>query len=376
MSTSIPYTVPSITELEVAYATDAARNGWGESCYEYIARFEDAFCEHLNVQHAIATSSCTGALHMGLAGLGIGPGDEVILAETNWIATVAPILHVGAVPVFVDVCPDTWCIDPSGIESAVTSRTRAVVATHLYGNLVDLDEVAAIAKRHDIYLIEDAAEALGSVYRGRRAGSVGTFGVFSFHGSKTITTGEGGMFVTGDSDLSERVLTLSNHGRAPSEMRQFAPSRIGFKFKMSNLQAAIGCAQLERIEELVARKQEILALYRSRLGQLPGVTMNSEQDNCINGAWMPTVRLEGYEDRIAIHLSEAMTTAGVDARPFFPPLSSLEMFDSRPEHAVAYRLATEAVNLPSFHAMTNEQLDRVCSIVEVVARQAHRARIS
>ncbi len=376
MSAQIPYTIPSITELEVSYAADAARNGWGEACYEYITRFEEAFREHLHVRYAIATSSCTGAMHMGLAGLGVGPGDEVILADTNWIATVAPIVHVGAVPVLVDVCSDTWCIDPSQIEAAVTPRTRAVVATHLYGNLAELDEVTAIAERHGILLIEDAAEALGSFYRGRRAGSIGQFGIFSFHGSKTITTGEGGMFVTDDADLFQSVLTLSNHGREPSEMRRFAPSRIGFKFKMSNLQAAIGCAQLERIDQLVARKQEILDLYRSRLGQLTGATMNIEQDGCVNGAWMPTVRLEGYGDGIAAQLGETMSRADIDTRPFFPPLSSLEMFGSQPEHTVAYRLAAEAVNLPSFHSMTDDQIDRVCSIVEDVARHEHHGKVS
>jgi perosamine synthetase len=367
MSSHIPYTVPSITELEVAYATDAARNGWGEACYDYIERFEEAFSQHLHVRHAIATSSCTGAMHLGLAGLRIGSGDEVILAETNWIATVAPIIHAGATPVLVDVCSDTWCIDPSKIEEAITPRTRAVVATHLYGNLAELDHLRAIVESHDIFLIEDAAEAIGSVYRGQAAGSVGHFGTFSFHGSKTVTTGEGGMFVTNDEELYSRVLSLSNHGRDPSEMRYFMPHRIGFKFKMSNLQAAIGCAQMERIDELVVRKQEILDLYRRRLNQLPGATMNVEQDGCVNGAWMPTVRLDGYGERIASELGEALQLADVDARPFFPPLSSLDMFDSQLEHAVAYRLAKEAINLPSFHAMTEDQFDRVCSVVEVVA---------
>ena len=372
MSQRIPYTRPSITELEVQYATDAATNGWGEACYEYIARFESAFREHLQVRHAIATSSCTGALHLGLAGLGLGPGDEVILADTNWIATVAPVVHLGAIPVFVDVCPNSWCIDPSRVEEAVTPRTRAVIATHLYGNLAELQEISAIAERHGILLIEDAAEALGSIYRGQRAGSIGHFGTFSFHGSKTVTTGEGGMFVTDDTGLFERVMTLSNHGRDPSEMRLFAPIQIGFKFKMSNLQAAIGCAQLERIDQLVARKQEILALYRSRLSQLPGASMNVEQSGCINGAWMPTVRLEGYGDKIGNLLRDELERGGIDARPFFPPLSSLEMFNSQPEHTVAHKLAGEAVNLPSFHDMTKDQLDRVCTIVEDVVRREHR----
>ena len=214
MKSRILYTKPSITEREVSYATDAAANGWGEHCYDYINRFEDSFREHIGVKYAISTSSCTGALHMGLAGLGVGPGDEVILADTNWVATVAPIVHLGATPVFVDIRPDSWCMDPARVEAAITPRTKAIVAVHIYGNLCDMDALLAMSARHGVPVIEDAAEAIGSAHRGRRAGSMGIFGAFSFHGTKTITSGEGGIFVTDNAGLFERVLTLSNHGRA------------------------------------------------------------------------------------------------------------------------------------------------------------------
>src|SRR6185437_5255102 len=201
----IYYTKPSITEREIRYATDAAANGWGERCYEYIERFESLFREHLGLKYAIATSSCTGALHMGLSALGIGPGDEVILADINWVASAAPITYLGAKPILVDVLPDTWCIDPGRAEAAITPRTKAIIAVHLYGNLCDMNALLAIGDKHGIAIVEDAAEALGSVWYGRRAGSMGAFGSFSFHGSKTVTTGEGGMFVTQDSALYERV---------------------------------------------------------------------------------------------------------------------------------------------------------------------------
>src|ERR1700674_4408479 len=240
----IYYTKPSITELEIRYATDAAANGWGEHCYDYIRRFEALFREHLGVEYAIATSSCTGAMHMGLAALGIGKGDEVILADINWIASVAPVTYLGATPVLVDILPDTWCLDPAKVEAAITPRTKAIIAVHLYGNLCDMDALLAIGAKHGIPLIEDAAEAIGSQWHGRRAGSMGIFGTFSFHGTKTVTTGEGGMFVTRDHALYERVLTLSNHGRARGELRKFWPERLGFKYKLSNLQAAVGCGQM------------------------------------------------------------------------------------------------------------------------------------
>ena len=205
----ILYTKPSITKLETRYASDAAANGWGAHCYDYINRFENVFRDHIAASHAIATSSCTGALHMGMAALGIGSGDEVIMADTNWIASAAPITHLGAKPIFVDIRPDSWCINPDLANAAITPRTKAILAVHLYGNLCDMEHLLAIGKKYRIAVIEDAAEAIGSEYFGKSAGSMGRFGAFSFHGTKTITTGEGGMFVTNDSALYERVLTLS-----------------------------------------------------------------------------------------------------------------------------------------------------------------------
>lgn len=359
----IPYTKPSITQREIEYATDAAAHGWGERCYEYIGRFEQAFREHLGADFAVATSSCTGALHLGMAGLGIGPGDEVILADSNWIASAAPIVHLGATPVFVDILPDTWCLDPGQLEAAISPRTKAILAVHLYGNLCELDELLALGRRHGIPVIEDAAEAIGSVYRGRRAGSMGAFGAFSFHGTKTLSTGEGGMFVTSDPALYERVLTLSNHGRARGEKRQFWPERVGHKYKMSNLQAALGCAQVERVEELVARKQEIFETYRARLGDLPGLSMNGERPGTRLGAWMPTLVFSPETGITRERLQAAFAADNIDARVFFWPLSSLSMFEPRPGNRNAWSIPERAINLPSFHDMTEAQMDRVVGLV-------------
>ncbi len=362
----IHYTKPSITDLEVRYATDAAANGWGQKCYAYIHRFESSFREHLSVKHAIATSSCTGALHMGLAALGIGPGDEVILADTNWIATAAPITYLRAKPVFVDILPDTWCIDPVLAEKAITPRTRAIIAVHLYGNLCEMDELRAVGQRHGIPIIEDAAEAIGSVYHGHRAGSMGRFGVFSFHGTKTLTTGEGGMFVTNDAELYERVLTLSNHGRARTQTRQFWPDVVGFKYKMSNIQAAIGCAQMERIEELIGRKREILAAYRAQLEPLAGVRMNPQREGTINGAWMPTAVFTPETGVTREMLQAAFAEANVDARVFFWPLSSLPMFPPASTNVHAWSIPRRAINLPSYSAMTKSDQDRVVTVLRKV----------
>ncbi len=334
----------------------------GDRCYEYIYRFEEAFKAHLGVQYAIATSSCTGALHMGMAALGIGPGDEVILADTNWIATAAPIVHLGATPVFVDILPDTWCIDPSLAERAITPRTKAIIAVHLYGNLCNMDELLAIGKKHGIPIIEDAAEAIGSVYHGKRAGSMGTFGTFSFHGTKTITTGEGGMFVTNDAALYEHVLTLSNHGRSRKQTKQFWPDMIGFKYKMSNIQAAIGCAQMERIDEMIRRKREILAYYKKNLDSLTEISMNPEPQGVENGAWMPTV-IFNKETKITRRvLLDSFAYENIDARVFFNPLSSLPFFENQSLSSIniiAFDIPFRSINLPSYHDISKNEINRV-----------------
>lgn len=364
MTSKIHYTKPSITDLEIAYATDAAANGWGERCYEYIHRFEELFREHLAVPYAIATSSCTGAMHMGLAALGVGPGDEVILGDINWIASAAPVTYLGGKPVFVDVLEDGWCIDPAKVEEAITPRTKAIIAVHLYGNLCDLEALLAIGRKHGIPVIEDAAEAVGSEYRGRKAGSMGAFGVFSFHGTKTVTTGEGGMIVTSDEALYKKVLTLNAHGRLPGEAKQFWASVVGYKYKMSNMQAAIGCAQMERVEELIAQKRRIFEYYKRGFAGVP-VAMNPENNGTRNGYWMPTVVVDQNVPFDRDNLLQKFREHNIDGRVFFWPLSMLPMFEERPENKVSYSLYTRAVNLPSYHDLNEDEQNRVIDVVRV-----------
>lgn len=374
MSARIHYTKPSITDLEVEFATDAARNGWGERCYEYLGRFEQGFRQHIGSAHAIATSSCTGALHIGMAALGIGPGDEVIMADTNWIASAAPIVHLGAKPVFVDILPDSWCIDPDLAEAAITPRTKAILAVHLYGNLCDMDRLLAIGKRHGIAIIEDAAEAIGSSYHGKRAGSMGAFGTFSFHGTKTLTTGEGGMLVTSDAALHETAATLSNHGRHAKQIKQFWPDLLGFKYKMSNIQAAIGCAQLERIDDLIAGKRRVFEAYRKALQDVPGVALNPEPDGVRNGYWMPTAVFDRALGISRERLQAALNPQGIDARVFFHPLSSLPMFEACPQNVHAYDIPQRAINLPSYHDMTDADLARVTGALRRLIEEAPHGR--
>lgn len=358
----IPYAKPSITDLECSYAAEACRSGWGSECYTYISLFEKGFAEHIGIRYAHATSSCTGALTLCLAALGIGPGDEVILADINWVATASPILHLGARPVFADVLPDTWCIDPASIERLITDRTRAIIATHLYGSPCDIEALLAIGSGRGIPVIEDAAEAIGTSIDGRAAGSFGICGVFSFHGTKTLTTGEGGMFVTDDAALMEKVEMLNKHGQNPSGTKQFWAEVAGYKFKMSNIQAAIGCAQLSRLPELLARKREIFHAYAERLDGLP-LAMNCEPPGTVNGYWMTTAVVKEGRPFDRDRLLAEFLAKGIDARVFFWPLSLMPPFKTRVVNPVAHALHLRAFNLPSYHDITHQGIETVCRVV-------------
>lgn len=364
MLSKIHYAKPSITEREVGYATDAARNGWAEHCFDYIYKFRDALKAYLKVEHVIPTSSCTGALHLGMAGLGIGPGDEVIAPDITWVASVAPVTYLGATPVFVDVLADTWCIDPSKIEAAITPRTKAIIVVHLYGNLCEMDEIRAIADRHKLPIIEDAAEALGSSYKSRMAGSMGDIATFSFHGTKTITTGEGGALIVKSKELFDKISILESHGRDPKVPKQFWAEKVGYKYKMSNIEAALGFGQMERIEELVARKREIFAEYKRQLGGLNGLSFNPEPANCVNSYWMTTVVFDPQTGFNREELVKDFAAANIDARVFFYPLSIQPPFKPAPQNKIAHGLYARGMNLPCYHDMTQSDIDRVCGVVK------------
>jgi len=350
---------PSISELEIEYVNDAIRNGWGPKCYDYIYRFEREFAAYQQTQYALATSSCTGAIHLALMALGVQPGDEVIIPEITWIASVEPVLYIGATPVIVDVLPDSWCIDPAAIEAAITPRTKAIIPVHVYGNLCDMTAIMAIAKKHGLVVLEDAAEGLGSEYKGLKAGSIADAGVFSFHGTKTISTGEGGMLVTNRPEVYERAKILNDHGRDAKVGKTYWMQEYGYKYKMSNLQAAMGCAQIERADELIEKKRRIFDWYRAIFTDSREFRMNPEYPGTKNSYWLPTIvfdsLLDGKRDGLFAFLKEY----NIDSRPFFYPLSTLPMFPSRPENTVAYGIYERAINLPSFHELEKDQAEFV-----------------
>jgi perosamine synthetase len=355
---------PSITEREIDYVNDAIRNGWGENCYNYIYRFQDAFKSYLTTPFAMATSSCTGALHIAFAAIGLKPGDEIIVPDITWIASVSPIVQLGATPVFVDVESDSWCIDPTKIEAAITPKTKAILAVHIYGNLADMDSIMAIAKKYNLYVVEDAAEAIGSEYKGQKAGSIGDFGVFSFHGTKTITTGEGGMLVSNNQVLFGQASIIADHGRDPKVPKIFWCEQVGLKYKMSNLQAAIGLAQLERIEELVNHKRWVFKQYKSALESFD-IQMNHEPDGCINSYWMPTMVLPtSFELEKRDQLIKVLIDKKIQVRPFFYPVSSFPMFESIENNKVSSSMSDRGINLPSYFEMTADDISYIAEQIK------------
>jgi perosamine synthetase len=362
----IPVSGPSITRKEIDYVTDAVTNGWYENAGLYQGRFETAFAARVGRRHAMALPSCTSAIHLALLALGIGPGDEVIVPESTWIASAAPIDYVGATVVFADVDPVSWCLSADSVERVLTPNTRAMIPVDLYGGMPDMHALEPLCAAHGIALIEDAAEAIGARYCGRPAGNFGSASVFSFHGSKTLTTGEGGMLVTDDDALFARASVLRDHGRAPGDV-SFFNREVAQKYKMSAMQAALGLAQLERLDELVARKREIFAWYQQRLGAIPRLALNAEPAGVTQAYWMVTAVPDARFGVGKADLIERLARRDIDARPFFYPLSSLPAYSSRPgaggaadRHPVAYRLGATGVNLPSALNLTEDVVDLVC----------------
>ena len=364
-----PIAGPWVTELEEQYVLEAARHGWYDQAGVWPARFEREFAAHVGRRHAASLPSATSGLHLCLAALGIGPGDEVVVPDATWIATAAPISYVGATPVFADIDPGNWCLSAESLRQCVTSRTRAVIVVDLYGCMPDWERILSVASDAGIFVIEDAAEAVGASWSGRPAGSFGLASVFSFHGSKTVTTGEGGMMVSDDDQLMARADVLRDHGRRPGDVA-FFNHEVAFKYKMSALQAAFGCAQLARVDEIVQRKRAIFSWYQQRLADLPGLTLNPQPEGVENSYWMVTAIFEGVAKG---SLGEDLARYGVATRPFFHPLSDLPAYASmdqadraRRRNHVVRAISPHGVNLPSALSLTEDHVDEVCHILHKV----------
>jgi perosamine synthetase len=375
----IPVAGPWITDREIDYVTDAATRCWNADANIYHERFETAFADYVGTKHAIAVTHCTSAIHLSLAALNVGPGDEVIVPDVTWIASAAPISYVGATPVFADIDPLTWCLSAESFRASITDRTRAVIVVNLYGSMPDFCAIREIAHTHNLCIIEDAAEAFGSELSGRKAGSFGDTGVFSFHGSKTMTTGEGGMLTTDRDDIRDRVLFLRDHGRVPGDV-SFFNREIAFKYRMSSMQAALGLAQVERAEELVSRKREIFAWYLDELSGIPGITLNAQPVGVKNSYWMVTAILDGSLGLNKENVGEHLKRDGIDSRPFFHPLSAIPAYQDQPgieqakeRNTVSYSISDRGINLPSSLSLTRNQVNRVTESLKRLVDVASQA---
>jgi perosamine synthetase len=365
----VPIAGPSITDREVEYIAEAARTGWHQDYLKYIKLFEERFAAYVDRRHAIATSSGTGALHLAYAALGVGPGDEIIVPNITWIASIDPALHLGAVPVFADIERDTWCLDPNDIERRITPRTKVILVVHLYGHMADMAPIQRIAEEHGLKILEDAAQAVGAEYHERRGGSFGDVSAISFTGTKTLTTGEGGMLLTDDPDLHRRAAHLNDHCQDPE--RRFWNEGLGYKYKMSNIEAACGLAQLERVEELVAKKRQIFSWYRDRLGGIAELQFNAERPGTTNALWMTTVVVDGACGIDKQELMSRLGEYGIQTRPFFYPLSELPPLKADADTPVSMDISPRAINLPSAHDLTEEDVEFVCTaLLEVLGISA------
>lgn len=352
---------PSITELEINMVNQAVTDGWYENAGYYTSKFETTFSKYVGRKYAVSLPSCTSALHLSLASLGISEGDEVIVPDITWIATSAPISYVGAKPVFADVDEKSWCISVDSIKKNITKKTKAIILVDLYGNMPALDEILKIAKENNIYVIEDSAEAIGSEYKGKKAGSFGDFSTFSFHGSKTLTTGEGGMLVTDNDSFYEKVCFLRDHGRDSSSGKMFWNSEVAFKYKMSNLQAALGLAQLNRIDELIAKKIQTFDWYKNELKDFEGIKINSSYDNVKNTYWMVSVIWDSKFNISKEKMISELSSFNIESRPFFYPLSSMPPYISNSKNNfVSYKISEFAINLPSSLRLTEEEVKYTC----------------
>ncbi len=354
----IPVAEPLLGDKELEYVTDCIKSGWVSSLGKYVRYFEERFAAYCGVGYGVATFNGTVALHLLAATLNLGPGDEVIMPSLTYVATANAIHYTGATPVFVDSERETWNIDPNAVVEAITPRTKAIIAVHLYGHPADMDPLRAIANEYELLLLEDAAEAHGARYKGRRVGELGDAAIFSFYGNKIITTGEGGIIVTNNQAWAERAFFLENQGRYNDN--PYWHPEVAYNYRMTNIQAAIGLAQLERIEEMLAIRRRNAAHYSRRLADVPGLTLPPEIAWAENVYWMYSVILEDEFGLTRDELRGKLCAAGIDTRPFFYPVHTLPMYNTGQPLPVAEDLAHRGINLPSGATLTPEQINFVC----------------
>lgn len=367
----LPIAEPVVGERELLYVAECVMTGWISSGGKFVTRFEEMFTEFCAARYAIATSSGTAALHLALLALDIGEGDDVIVPALTFIATANAVRYTGARPIFVDSEPTTWNIDPELIETALTARTKAVIPVHLYGHPAEMESILEVAARHGLSVVEDAAEAHGATYKGRRVGNIGDVGCFSFYGNKIISTGEGGMVVTDRSDLAERMRQLRDHGMSP--VRRYWHPVLGYNYRMTNLQAALGVAQMEKIEAILDAKRQIADAYNRSLSGIPGLTLPPAAPWAGNVYWLYSVLVS--ERVFGIGRDEMLTALqrqGIETRPLFPPVHTQPIYGTGQHLPVAERLACDGLSLPSAANLTHEDVSRVAASIKALSASRQR----
>ncbi len=360
--TKIKYPVyqPSLNGNEKKYVNECLDSSWISSKGRFVNEFETSFSSYIGTKFSTAVCNGTVALHLALEALGVGPGDEVIVPTLTYIASVNAITYTGAKPVFVDSLKDTWQIDPKDVEKKITKATKAVMCVHLYGHPSDMDSLQAITKKNGLFLIEDCAEAIGSKYNGRYVGTFGDVSTFSFYGNKTITTGEGGMVVTNNATLYDRLVHLKGQGLA--KYREYWHDAIGYNYRMTNICAAIGLAQLEQIENTLSRKIQIANWYREGI-ENSGFELHMEKENTLHSYWMCTVIIPETIDRDA--LKAYLVEKGIETRPMFYPIHTMPIYSHKYEkHEVAENLARKGMNLPSYPDLKREDIDEIVNCLK------------
>lgn len=353
----IPVAEPALGNREQEYVDEAIRSGWISSLGKYVNKFEEDFAKFCDVKYGVACSNGTVALHLALLALGIKEGDEVIVPVSTYISTANAVKYVNATPVFVDSDADSWTIDPKKIEEKITNRTRAIIPVHLYGMPCDMDKIMEIAKRHNLFVIEDCAEAHGAEYKGKKVGTFGEISCFSFFGNKIITTGEGGMCLTNDSVLKERMEFFRNQGN--SKEKKYWHDGIGFNYRMTNLQAAIGVAQLERIEHFLQRKKENHSLYTEMLQEVDHLGFFPEKEDRKNVYWMYIILSNRKEEIV-----NALKEKGIETRPFFVPLNQMPHLHSEEKFPIAETLYKLGIILPSSVNLKRGDINKICEIIK------------
>ncbi|WP_434304812.1 LegC family aminotransferase [Clostridium botulinum] len=361
----IPLCIPEIKGNEWKYIKECLDTNWVSSVGSYVDKFENDFAVYVEAESAVVTMNGTAALDLALRTLGIGKGDEVIVSSLTFISPVNTIRYVGAEPVFVDVCRDTWVMDADKIEKLITPKTKAIMPIHIYGQTVDMDKIMEIAKKYDLFVIEDATESLGSMYKGKKAGAIGHIGCFSFNGNKLITTGAGGMLVTSYEHLARRAKYLSTQTKTVLENGAFYHEEIGYNFRMPNLLAAMGCAQLENVEEYLNAKIEHTTLYNKLLADIKGITIPVTKEKTKNVYWMYSILVEDdfplTRDELIVKLKEN----GVQSRPFFMPIHDMPPYKEckHEDMSITNEIAEKGINLPSSVGLPKEDIERICNVI-------------